>query len=194
MATPTFAIAIDGHKIVASAADGQKYTLDVDKLPDTQTQACLLQGAAQVLRVSYANARDPAHAAKMLQTRIDDLMAGKWLPGARSNSVAAKEPDDLARAVMEAVNIDFASYQENFLPNYLAKYTTMKETADGKMRRVGGAAALRALARRKEIAPILAKIAAARAKEHAKDAPDGLSLADFASASNTFRPTSAAAE
>jgi hypothetical protein len=194
MANPVFTITVEGNKVVATAASGEKFEIVPSDLPATQKGDCLEQGVSQVLRVSYANAQNPEHAVKLLKARIDDLMSGKWRPGARSNSVAAKEPDDLARAVMEAVNIDFTVYQEQFLPNYLAANTTMKETADGKKRRVGGAAALRALASRPEIAPIIAKLAAARAKAHAKDAPEGPSLTDYASASNTFRPASAAAE
>jgi hypothetical protein len=197
MATPVFTISIDGDKIVATAASGEMFEVVPSELPPTQQSDGLLQGISQVLRVSYANARDPEHATKLLKARIDDLKSGKWRPGTRS-SATVKEPDDLALAVIEAVraqgqHLDLETYHTSFLPNYLAKYTTMKETADGKMRVVGKAGALRELAKRKEIAPILAKLAAARAKEHAKDAPaEGPALADFASSSNTFRPSAAA--
>jgi hypothetical protein len=192
MATPVFTISVEDDKVVATAASGERFEVAPSELPPTQQSDGLKQGISQVLRVSYANARDPEHATKLLKARIDDLKSGKWRPGIRSNAVAA-EPDDLARAVMEAVNIDFAVYQEQFLPNYLAANTTEKETADGKMRVVGKAAALRALANRPEIAPIIAKLAAARARLHAKDAhPEGPALADFASPSNTFRPSAAA--
>jgi hypothetical protein len=194
---PVFSITHQGTVVSARFKNGEKgggetITLDVAALPEAQHLSCLLEGAKSFLRMSYVNANRSKGADALLKERVNQLLSGRWLPGHRKIDV---EPDDLARAVTEAVHISFSEYNESFLPNWLRpgrlKYhdgtavVTATTTRDGKSRIVGKERALTLLRERPEIAPILARLAAERARTAKAHKTPGPNLADFTSSPAT---------
>ncbi len=169
--TPPMAnIKVEGDKVITTLSNGKVIIVAFAELPPAQKDVAGVHGLASFVRTAYSNSADVDEAATDIQSRIDALRAGTWLPNTRSSG-GMKEPDDLARAVMEARGISFAVYTEKFLPWWFTNpdeaghtRTQTTTTRDGETRVMGKAKALKELAAHPQVAPLLAKYASERAR------------------------------
>lgn len=160
---PIASIKVEGDTVTTTFSNGNVIAAAYSELPAEQARVAGVYGLAHFVRTAYSNSENVAEAVIDVQTRIDALRAGKWSPNSRSN-VGTKEPDNLARAVMEALSITQDVYDNRFLPAWIAKHTTVTTTRDGETRQMGKTKAIKLLCEHPQVAPILAKHAA----EHAK--------------------------
>jgi|SRR5712671_779276 len=148
----------DAEGVVSLAfVNGKSVTVDANKLPEAVANALLLRGIAMTLRNSFQKIDDidaVAHAAALCAA---DMLSGKWKPG---RTFGESAPTDLERALAEAKKCSINHVRDTWLPQYLENHTT----ADRGGRQRGKGAAMEALQRHPQVAPLLARYAAERAQ------------------------------
>lgn len=122
-------------------------------------------GVASLIQGSYTNSETDYH--KTAKAMADRLLAGTWSPG-RTRSSDPKEPDELLVALSEHLKIPVEDVEKNFLPAYARKHNL--HAKDGGP---GLAQARRMLRENRDVAPIIARIVAERAKRAAAQASKG---------------------
>src|SRR6266567_7489006 len=101
---PIASIKVEDGLVTMFFRDGRTVEGRFADLPDAQRAACGDAGLANFLRTSYGNSANVDEAYTAALARLEGLKGGKWLPNTRLGG-PRKEPDDLARAVMEAQGI-----------------------------------------------------------------------------------------
>lgn len=125
-------------------ANGDEIALNVSELPDTTRVNLECVGVSRIVGQAYAKAADPQEATKKA---IAALKAGEWKPGREKSE---KEPKELVLALAEVTS----------------KPTHVVEERLSSMGRKEKAA----LRKHPQVAVVLARMAADRAKEAAKAA------------------------
>lgn len=138
---------IEGDTLTVTFKTGEVLTLKASDIPDSISPQVKLYGAARLISTEYSKSETPVEAAKAM---IEELTEGKWQPGRAAGTPKEEGPNEVVLAVAELKNVPVHLVQE--------KYNAMNRRDKGKLRQ------------NPQIAVILARMAAEKAKEAAKNA------------------------
>lgn len=187
---------LNGDKVEFRFANGETIDVDLNALPETSLRTAAGIGVQQLVRVAYNGAADVEEAYQMASRRISALLDGTYKVAARGGGKS--EPNDLERALMEALGGKNLTYvRDTFIPGWFAKQGLREVQArNGGTRLLGQKEALNKLRAHPEVAPVLARHAAERAKAagRTKSNEGGLSsiLGDSSHGDPAERPAQAA--
>jgi len=168
---------VDEHKISIFGPpdeDGEQgiahvFHPTVKAWPEDMLHKMAVYGFAQIASNIYNRVDDqsPDNVLALIQKLHDTVSDGTWTPG---RNVSTGEPDDIVLAIAEATGMPVHVVQNDIEERVaLDEHGQPIKDARGRTKRVFTKAVLKAMERDPQIAPILARLAAERAKVAKKD-------------------------
>lgn len=137
---------------------GHTLAQDALKLPEPMRNALAAFGLVAALQTAYSGAgKTPEQAEEDARDCLERIKRGEWTPG---RPKAEREIEPIVEAIAERMKLSVEQVEDEWLPRYCKKHGYVRK--DGKS---NIASAKRELMSHHELAPLVGKILAQRAKD-----------------------------